>query len=98
MCYSLYFEILNLTLSFVSYVIFLQELRSSNYNADRILQSSGISISPEFMQVEGRVLSAPRVRLVCQFWILSFHLYYYFLDVCPFYHLSFVAVKSGQWE
>ncbi|KAM2156159.1 hypothetical protein ACFX1R_041888 [Malus domestica] len=40
-----------------------RELRSSNYNADRMLQSSGISISPEFMQVEGRVLSAPRLKV-----------------------------------
>ncbi|KAG5239467.1 protein argonaute 4A [Salix suchowensis] len=38
-------------------------LRSSNYDADPMLRSSGISISPQFTQVEGRVLSAPRLKV-----------------------------------
>ncbi|KAJ6989099.1 protein argonaute 4A-like [Populus alba x Populus x berolinensis] len=38
-------------------------LRSSNYDADPMLRSSGISISAQFTQVEGRVLSAPRLKV-----------------------------------
>ncbi|KAK9282596.1 hypothetical protein L1049_010813 [Liquidambar formosana] len=37
-------------------------LRSNNYDDDPILRSSGISISPQLTQVEGRVLSAPRLK------------------------------------
>ncbi|KAL6130207.1 hypothetical protein ACLB2K_068588 [Fragaria x ananassa] len=36
-------------------------VKSSKYEADMMLQSSGISIGTEFMQVEGRVLPAPRL-------------------------------------
>ncbi|KAL6124812.1 hypothetical protein ACLB2K_077321 [Fragaria x ananassa] len=36
-------------------------LKSSKYEADMMLHSSGISIGTEFMQVEGRVLPAPRL-------------------------------------
>ncbi|KAJ0959822.1 hypothetical protein J5N97_000473 [Dioscorea zingiberensis] len=38
-------------------------LKSSKYEADMMLHSSGISIGTEFMQVEGRVLSAPRLKV-----------------------------------
>ncbi|KAB5534706.1 hypothetical protein DKX38_017792 [Salix brachista] len=38
-------------------------LRSNNYDADPMLRSSGISISAQFTQVEGRVLSAPRLKV-----------------------------------
>ncbi|KAJ0266517.1 Argonaute [Hirschfeldia incana] len=35
-------------------------LKKSNYNADLLLQESGVSIGSNFIQVEGRVLPAPR--------------------------------------
>ncbi|KAK9912338.1 hypothetical protein M0R45_036206 [Rubus argutus] len=38
-------------------------LKSSKYEADMMLHSSGISIGTEFMQVEGRVLSTPRLKV-----------------------------------
>ncbi|CAI9114673.1 OLC1v1015447C1 [Oldenlandia corymbosa var. corymbosa] len=38
-------------------------LRVSNYNADHLLASSGISINCNFTQVEGRVLPAPRLKV-----------------------------------
>ncbi|KAL0887396.1 hypothetical protein Bca101_011379 [Brassica carinata] len=38
-------------------------LKMSNYNADLVLQESGVSIGSNFIQVEGRVLPAPRLRM-----------------------------------
>ncbi|CAK7325110.1 unnamed protein product [Dovyalis caffra] len=38
-------------------------LRSSHYDADPMLRSSGISIGSQFIEVEGRVLSAPRLKV-----------------------------------
>ncbi|KAL6515147.1 Protein argonaute-4 [Orobanche hederae] len=38
-------------------------LSVSNYNADRLLASSGISISNQFTPVEGRVLSASKLKV-----------------------------------
>ncbi|KAL0751030.1 hypothetical protein Bca101_033033 [Brassica carinata] len=38
-------------------------MRKSNYNADLVLQESGVSIGSSFIQVEGRVLPAPRLRI-----------------------------------
>ncbi|CAB4268631.1 unnamed protein product [Prunus armeniaca] len=38
-------------------------LKTSKYNADLMLRSSGISIGAEFVQVEGRVLSAPKLQV-----------------------------------
>ncbi|XP_004298218.1 PREDICTED: protein argonaute 4A-like [Fragaria vesca subsp. vesca] len=38
-------------------------LRSSKYEEDMMLRSAGISISTELMPVEGRVLSAPKLRV-----------------------------------
>ncbi|XP_061993550.1 protein argonaute 4A-like [Rosa rugosa] len=38
-------------------------LRSSKYEADVMLRSAGISIGTELMQVEGRVLSAPNLKV-----------------------------------
>ncbi|KAA8514775.1 hypothetical protein F0562_017954 [Nyssa sinensis] len=43
--------------------ILTDALKRSNYAADRLLVSSGISISTSFTQVEGRVLSAPRLKV-----------------------------------
>lgn len=39
----------------------LQALRNSNYDAEPMLKSCGVSISKDLTQIEGRVLSAPRV-------------------------------------
>ena len=41
----------------------LKGLKKSNYNADLVLQESGVSIGSNFTQVEGRILPAPRVWL-----------------------------------
>ncbi|KAF2539728.1 hypothetical protein F2Q68_00022263 [Brassica cretica] len=38
-------------------------MKKSNYNADLVLQESGVSIGSNFIQVEGRVLPAPRLRI-----------------------------------
>lgn len=38
-------------------------LKSSKYDAEPMLRSCGISISPSFTQVEGRVLSAPKLKV-----------------------------------
>ncbi|KAK9280647.1 hypothetical protein L1049_014343 [Liquidambar formosana] len=38
-------------------------LKSSNYDAEPMLRSCGISINTSFTQVEGRVLSAPRLKV-----------------------------------
>ncbi|KAG2274435.1 hypothetical protein Bca52824_056990 [Brassica carinata] len=38
-------------------------MKKSNYNADLVLQESGVSIGSSFIQVEGRVLPAPRLRI-----------------------------------
>ncbi|KAJ4883600.1 Protein argonaute 9 [Raphanus sativus] len=38
-------------------------LKNSNYNADLVLQETGVSIGSSFIQVEGRVLPAPRLRM-----------------------------------
>ncbi|KAF8113373.1 hypothetical protein N665_0050s0031 [Sinapis alba] len=38
-------------------------LKKSNYNADLVLQETGVSIGSNFTQVEGRVLQAPRLRM-----------------------------------
>lgn len=37
-------------------------LKRSNYNSDSILQKCGILIVPEFTQVDGRVLDAPKLK------------------------------------
>ncbi|XBI12870.1 hypothetical protein VPH35_139677 [Triticum aestivum] len=37
-------------------------LRANNYNSDPMLRECGISIDPEFTQVEGRVLQAPQLN------------------------------------
>lgn len=41
----------------------MKVLKTSNYSAEPLLRSCGISISTNFVQVEGRVLSAPKVFL-----------------------------------
>ncbi|CAH8362423.1 unnamed protein product [Eruca vesicaria subsp. sativa] len=38
-------------------------LKNSNYNADLVLQESGVSIGSNFTQVEGRILQAPKLRV-----------------------------------
>ncbi|CAO2813123.1 unnamed protein product [Amaranthus hypochondriacus] len=38
-------------------------LRASNYAADQMLSASGINISTEFAQVEGRILHAPQLKV-----------------------------------
>ncbi|KAH6767821.1 Argonaute family protein, partial [Perilla frutescens var. hirtella] len=38
-------------------------LTTSNYGADSLLQSSGVSISTEFTRIQGRVLTPPMLRL-----------------------------------
>ncbi|XP_057981140.1 protein argonaute 4B-like, partial [Malania oleifera] len=38
-------------------------LRTNNYEADPMLRSSGISISSQLTEIEGRVLPAPRLKL-----------------------------------
>ncbi|KAL1204266.1 Protein argonaute 9 [Cardamine amara subsp. amara] len=38
-------------------------LKNSNYNADPVLQDSGVSIVPNFTQVEGRILPTPRLKV-----------------------------------
>lgn len=40
---------------------FWQALKINNYDAEPMLRSCGVSINSNFTQVEGRVLSAPRV-------------------------------------
>lgn len=58
----------------------LQELRVNNYNSDPMLRECGISIAPEFTQVEGRVLQAPQVGTLvepyCSFHWMSLNAYY----------------------
>ena len=56
----------------------LKSMKKSNYNADLVLQESGVSIGSSFIQVEGRVLPAPRVWLTLlllqvsfPFWVLK---------------------------
>nr|QNU10184.1 argonaute 9 [Arabidopsis halleri] len=38
-------------------------LKDSNYNADPVLQDSGVSIITNFTQVEGRILPTPKVKV-----------------------------------
>lgn len=38
-------------------------LKTSNYGAEQMLRSCGVSINSSFTQVEGRVLSAPRLKV-----------------------------------
>ncbi|KAL0857372.1 hypothetical protein Bca101_062526 [Brassica carinata] len=38
-------------------------LKNSNYNADLVLQESGVSIGTNFTQVEGRILQEPKLRV-----------------------------------
>ncbi|CAH2072228.1 unnamed protein product [Thlaspi arvense] len=38
-------------------------LKNSNYNADLVLQESGVSIGSNFTQVEGRILPAPKLKV-----------------------------------
>lgn len=38
-------------------------LKTSNYGAEQMLRSCGVSINTSFTQVEGRVLSAPRLKV-----------------------------------
>lgn len=38
-----------------------QAIKRSNYAAEPILRTCGISINSDFMQVDGRVLAAPKV-------------------------------------
>ncbi|XP_027152630.1 protein argonaute 4A-like [Coffea eugenioides] len=45
------------------YLVLTNELRHCNYNADPLLLSCGLSISNSYTQVEGRVLSAPRLKV-----------------------------------
>jgi eukaryotic translation initiation factor 2C len=40
-------------------------LKVSNYDAEPLLRSCGISISSNFTQVEGRVLPAPKLKMGC---------------------------------
>jgi len=37
-------------------------LKRSNYDSDSMLKACGISIEPKFIQIEGRVLQAPKLR------------------------------------
>lgn len=41
----------------------LQALKSSDYGSDSMLRASGITISSNFTQVDGRVLQPPKVDL-----------------------------------
>ncbi|OMO92922.1 Argonaute/Dicer protein, PAZ [Corchorus olitorius] len=41
----------------------IEALRNSNYGADPMLRSCGVSISSSFTQVEGRVLPAPKLKM-----------------------------------
>ncbi|XP_059653733.1 protein argonaute 4A-like isoform X2 [Cornus florida] len=43
--------------------VLMDALKSSNYDADPLLGSSGISIGTQFTQVEGRVLSIPKLKV-----------------------------------
>ena len=49
--------------NFCFMLFILKGLKKSNYNADLVLQESGVSIGSNFTQVEGRVLPTPRVWL-----------------------------------
>lgn len=42
----------------------MQALKTSNYKADPLLGSAGISISDQFTQVEGRILPTPKVSMI----------------------------------
>lgn len=61
-------------------ILLTQELRVNNYNSDPMLRECGISIAPEFTQVEGRVLQAPQVGTLvepyCSFHWMSLNAYY----------------------
>lgn len=37
-------------------------LKQSDYNSDSMLKKCGISITPEFTQVDGRVLNPPKLK------------------------------------
>ena len=41
----------------------LKELKQSNYDADPLINATGITITTTFTQVEGRVLEPPKVKL-----------------------------------
>ncbi|KAM7473009.1 hypothetical protein LguiA_011192 [Lonicera macranthoides] len=43
--------------------VLTEALKRSNYDADPLVGSSGISIGTQFTQVEGRVLSSPRLKV-----------------------------------
>lgn len=62
---SIILETLKLFLFLMFYVlIILQGLKDSNYNADPVLQDSGVSIITNFTQVEGRILPTPKVTFL----------------------------------
>ena len=46
----------------------MQSLKKNNYDAEPMLRSCGIAINSNFIQVEGRVLPAPKVVLAFVFW------------------------------
>ena len=60
----------------------MQALKRSNYDAEPMLRSCGISISNGFTQVEGRVLPAPKVFIIFQLAVIS---YCWFELVCFFF-------------
>lgn len=52
-----------MSLNFTSSLV--QALKVSNYDAEPMLKSCGISISSAFTQINGRVLPAPKVIFSC---------------------------------
>ena len=70
-------------------------MKSNNYEADSLLRSCGISISTQFTQVEGRVLSAPRVLhfSISQFiFFLPFFLYGFHVIFFVFHNVNCCAL------
>lgn len=41
----------------------MQALKRNNYDTEPMLRACGVAINPNFTQVEGRVLPAPKVLL-----------------------------------
>lgn len=50
-----------LIIVFTSVFVDLQALRVTNYDSDTMLRTCGVSISRDFVQIEGRVLPTPKV-------------------------------------
>lgn len=79
----------------------MQSLRKNKYDSEPMLRSCGIAINSNFVQVEGRVLPAPKVLLAFGFWNCSWPVV---LSTWPLNFVSFLInflilkLKVGNGE